>query len=1016
VSYEGEIKFLLLYSICYLIVQKSLKALNINDTKIYKSQANLLQKFTIQMDISKQVVVAIGASAGGLEALQDFFKAMPVDNGLAFVVIQHLSPDYKSMMDELLARQTRMTIHIIEDGMHIESNTLYLIPPRKNLSIFHDQLFLEDYNPKKGLNLPIDIFFRSLAHEKGKNGIGIILSGTGSDGALGTRAIKEVGGMVMVQDEKTAKFDGMPRSSISTGLVDFILSPDKMPAVLIDYVKHPFIQKSNAIENILARDFDTLTKITLILRDFCGIDFSYYKSNTIIRRLERRVSINRCGSLDEYLILLSQSDKEKDTLFRDLLIGVTRFFRDPEAFQFINDSVIPLLLDQKGKSIRIWSTACSTGEEVYSMAMLLCESMEAMNIDAEVKIFATDIDRQALSVAGQGFYPDNIMADVDAVFLVKYFNRVEGGFQVKEIIRRMIVFATHNLLKDPPFSKLDMLICRNLFIYLKPDIQAKLLSMFYYSLSSGGFLFMGSSESIGDMSEAFHALDSKNKIYQQKIGYKPSFNKELSPIISISQSMNELQPYSNRFVPPYKGEKLLEKILPYYMPPGFIIDSNDNIVQIIGDVNKFTKLNSGKFSQNLYSILPDSFALYVSSFLRRIRKSNKSIRSENFMEFKELNSTRIKLEGHCIETDKNNYFLIVFKVDDEQLAIDNNIGTVELREDFSERITGLERELQLSREALQATIEELETSNEELQSSNEELIASNEELQSTNEELQSVNEELYTVNSEFQLKIDELERLNNDISNLLNNTEIGALYLDRNLCIRKITPSISRITNIIPTDLGRPISHISDFNYNQPIMDDILKVTETLQVVENEFKDDNGNYYLVRTRPYRVESNAVDGILITYVNINSFKNEQQKSSLTSKRLSDALDFAKMAWWEWDVKTGEVIFDEKKATMIGYKLEDFPTNVYKVCELIHPDDYNYTMEIMRNHLIGKTSNYMVTYRIRRKDGSYAWYHDRGAITERAENGQPIKLIGSVMDVSELKLLEQELWKFNNEKGI
>lgn len=964
------------------------------------------------LETSKQVIVALGASAGGLEALQDFFKAMPVNNGLAFVVIQHLSPDYKSMMDELLARQTQMKIYIIEDGMKIEPNTVYLIPPRKNLSIFHDQLFLEDYNLKKGLNLPIDIFFRSLALEKGKNGIGIILSGTGSDGALGTRAIKEAGGMVMVQDEQTAKFDGMPRSSISTGLVDFILPPDKMPNTLLDYVKHPFIQKSSIIENILERNYDSLTKITLILRDFCGIDFSYYKGNTIIRRLERRVSINRCGSLDEYLILLSESDKEKDALFRDLLIGVTRFFRDHEAFNTISEEVIPKLLQQKGKSIRIWSAGCSTGEEVYSLAMLIAEKIESMKVEVEVKIFATDIDRQALTIAGQGFYPDNIMADVDAILLNKYFNRVEGGYLVKENIRRMIVFATHNLLKDPPFSKLDILICRNLFIYLKSDIQVRLLSMFYYSLSPGGYLFMGSSETIGDMSEAFVPVDLKNKIYKYKEGFKPEFKKELSPMMTNGLSVNEVQTYSNRFSPNIKSERLLEKILPIYMPPSIIIDSNDNILQIIGDVNKFTSINSGKFSQNLFSILPESLGLYVSSFIRRLRKTRQSIRSENFMEIKDLSTYRLKLEGHCIETDKNIYYIIVFIFDDLLINKSKNIGSVILNEDFNERITSLEHELQLSREALQATIEELETSNEELQSSNEELIASNEELQSTNEELQSVNEELYTVNSEFQLKIDELERLNNDMSNLINNTEVGALYLDRNLCIRKITASISKITNILPADVGRPISHISSFSYSEPIMKDIMKVTESLQIIENEYKDDNGNYYLVRTRPYRVDNNAVDGILITYVNINSFKIEQQKTDITSKRLSDALDFAKMAWWEWDVETGKVIYDAKKATMLGYTVEEFPDDVFEVCNLIHPDDYESTMEIMRNHLYGDSANYCVTYRIKRKDGSYAWYYDRGAISKRKKNGSPLKIIGSVIDVSELKTLEYELSHKNN----
>lgn len=968
-------------------------------------------KNRVNVDSNNQVVVALGASAGGLEALQEFFKSTPIDTGLAFVVIQHLSPDYKSMMDELLARQTKMKIFIIEDGMHIEPNCVYLIPPRKNLSIFHNQLFLEDYNIKKGLNLPIDIFFRSLALEKGKNGIGIILSGTGSDGALGTRAIKEAAGMIMVQDEATAKFDGMPRSSIQTGVVDFILSPDKMPAVLLDYVKHPFIQKNTETENILSRDYDNLTKITLILRDFCGIDFSYYKPNTIIRRLERRISINRCNSVEEYLILLSESDKEKDTLYNDLLIGVTRFFRDPEAFQFIAENVVPSIFKSKNKIIRIWSAGCSSGEEVYSLAIQMAEMLETLSYDVEVKIFATDIDRQSLSVAGQGFYPDNIMVDVDAFLLSKYFNRVEGGYQIKEQIRRMVVFATHNLLKDPPFSKLDLIVCRNLFIYLKQEVQLRILSMFYNSLNSNGFLFMGSSESIGEMTDAFVAIDSKNKIYQQKQGFRPNLTKEISLFADSKKIYNDNQSYNTRLLSSAKSERLLEKILPVYMPPSIIIDTSDNIVQIIGDVNKFTTINQGRFTQNLYAILPDSLGKFVSGFVRRLRKQNQSLRSEGFISIKELDNNEIRLEGHIVETDKNFYNLIVFEFKEKTADDEFNYGSVQLGDEFGERITSLERELQYNKEALQATIEELETSNEELQSSNEELIASNEELQSTNEELQSVNEELYTVNSEYQLKIEELERMNNDMNNLLNNTEIGAVYLDRNLCIRKITPTVSKITNIILGDIGRPISHISSFNYNQPIMEDVLKVTETLQAVENEFVDASGNCYLVRIRPYRVESNAVDGILITFVNINKLKAVQQKVEVLTQRLTNSLNIGKMAWWEWDLVSGKVSFDAKKATMIGYSVEEFPTDVFKICDLIHPDDYENTMQIMRNHLEGKTPNWIATYRIKRKDGSYGWYYDRGEIIERNAKGNPTKLIGTVIDVSEMKVVENELFERN-----
>jgi two-component system CheB/CheR fusion protein len=959
-------------------------------------------------EVSQQVVVAIGASAGGLEALQEFFKVMPVNSGLSFVVIQHLSPDYKSMMDELLARVTTMKIYNIQDGMEIEPDAIFLIPPRKNLSIFHNKLFLEDYNIKKGLNLPIDIFFRSLAQEKAKDGIGIILSGTGSDGALGTKAIKEAGGMVMVQDEETAKFDGMPRSSVQTGLVDFILPPEKMPKTLIEYVKHPFIQKSKATEKILSNEGDSLTKIILILRDYCGIDFSYYKSNTIVRRLERRVSINRCQLLDDYLVLLSESDKEKEILYRDLLIGVTRFFRDIEAFQIIR-GLFDEMLKTNRKNIRIWSAACSTGEEVYSLAMMLNEIIVEKALDCEVKIFATDIDRQALVVAGQGYYPDNIMVDVDASMLSKHFSRVEGGYQINETIRRMVVFATHNLLKDPPFSKIDLLVCRNLFIYLKTEVQTRLLSMFHNCLTASGILFMGSSETIGEMSDGYIVIDSKNKIYRRNDAYKIEMHK--MPGITNMKSgayLSDIVGTNMKLIPAARSERLLEKILPLYIKSAIIIDTNDNIVQIIGDINFFSKINQGRFSNNLYAILPDSLGKFVSSLLRRLRKSGNTICTETAVVIPELDKKQIYIEAHSVQTEFNTYNLLVFNEQKEKkLLLDDKIETFSVNNDSYEKITSLERELQYSREALQATIEELETSNEELQSSNEELIASNEELQSTNEELQSVNEELYTVNSEFQLKIAELERMHNDMVNLLNNTEIGALYLDRNLCIRKITPTITKITNIIPSDIGRPITHIASFANDSALMNDILHVTETLQSIESEYIATNNNNYLVRTRPYRIESNAVDGILITFVDINQYVNEKTKVTLLSQRLSSALEIGRMAWWEWDIETGNVRFDDKKATMLGYTPEEFPTQVYDICNYIHPDDYEYTMDNMRKHLEGKTPNYDVIYRIKCKDESYKWYFDKGKIVERNPDNSPKKLIGTVIDVSELKELEAEL---------
>jgi two-component system, chemotaxis family, CheB/CheR fusion protein len=864
---------------------------------------------------NKQIVAGIGASAGGLEALQDFFKAMPMDTGLAFVVIQHLSPDFKSMMDELLARCTRLEIHLATDGLAIRPNTIYLIPPRKNLSVFHDKLFLEDQSPKKGLNLPVDIFFRSLAAEKGRHAIGIILSGTGSDGTLGARAIKEAGGMLMVQDEQSAKFDGMPRSVIATGLVDYVLPPEQMPGELVKYTKHPFIRKGQLLESMASKDIDTMTKIILILRDFSGIDFSYYKENTVVRRLERRVSINQFNNLEDYLNLLAESNKEKEILFREMLIGVTRFFRDAEAFKSLKKSVLSRIVDGKKKLIRIWSVGCSTGEEVYSLAMMINEAIENTGCVCECKIFATDIDRHALDVASQGFYPESIAADVDTHYLAKYFTRRENGYQVNEGIRRMIVFATHNLLKDPPFSKLDLIVCRNLFIYLKPDIQSRMLSIFYNSMTAGSFLFMGSSETIGDMGDAFENVDFKWKIYQYKSGYKPPLFQQLPALQSHKSEMERLM--SSRKNPADKArfDHVWGGVLNAFVPPSVIIDQEDNIIHVINDTNDFVRAQPGQFSQNLFTNLPHELSLFVSTQLRKLKKGTQVISLENITGIKGFEDKKITIQGRVLSTGPTPYYMLSF-IAHEAGSPDKekDTGSIEIDQQAMERVGELEKELQFTRESLQATVEELETSNEELQSSNEELIASNEELQSTNEELQSVNEELYTVNSEFQNKIEELSRLNNDLNNLLINTEVGALYLDSKLCIRKITPIISKITNIRDNDRGRPVSHISVMDEYPGMFDDIMHVADTLQPLDREIVVDSKTIYFCRIRPYRSDVHAVEGILLTFVDISSLKDVEEDLRKNRELLSMVLDNSPLAKVLVD-QNGQISYANKRAETI-----------------------------------------------------------------------------------------------------
>jgi len=943
--------------------------------------------------------VGIGASAGGLEALKEFFTNMPDKTGMAFIIIQHLSPDYKSLMDELLARHTKIPIQVVKDGMVVQPDNIYLIPPKKNLSVFHGKLFLEDKDSKTHLSLPIDIFFRSLAVDKGKKAIAVILSGTGSDGTLGLKSVKEAGGMIMVQDEKSAKFDGMPKSSISTGIVDYILKPEDMYKELINYIEHPLGKKGKEKKNDNGpKNIDSLTKIIMLLRDHSGIDFSYYKENTIIRRIERRIKVKRYNSTEEYVKFLKNSEEEKGTLYREMLIGVTGFFRDKLAFDQLEKDIIPKL-DYSKKILRVWSSGCSTGEEVYSIAMLLQEYKEKKGLDIEIKIFGTDIDKEALDIASKGYYPDSILSDVKKEYIDKYFIKEKNGRRISEKIRNLVVYAKHNVLKDPPFSKLDLIICRNLFIYIKPEIQQKVMSMFYYSLNKNGYLMLGSSESLGNIQEAFETINSKNKLYKYKEGYKNSIEDKvhINNTLSINPGLTKKNSYMYK---PVKFEKLILETLNKVLPPSIVLDDKDNIIHVFNDVSDFLSIKPGRFSTNISSNVSDDLSIYINNIVRRLKKDKKDIIFEKIIGLKKLKGNSLTIEGKIINLENQEYYLMSFKSESKDNLKNIIKKEVKEKEETEEKIQYLENELKTSRETLQATVEELETSNEELQSSNEELIASNEELQSTNEELQSVNEELFTVNSEYQIKIDELVSLNNDLDNLIKNTQIGALYIDRKLQIRRITPVVSKITNIMSTDIGRPISHISASNYYPDLIEDINKVVEDLKGIEKEIKDDKGNYWLTRIRPFRTEYNSIEGVIVTFVDINNYKDEVEKADKYNRRIIQILKSGRISWWEWNIKTNTIIYDDMKAEMLGYEAEEFPNDVYEVCDLIHPEDYDDTMATMRNHLQGKTEEWKAVYRIRKKDGSYGKFFDRGKISQRDKKGNPIYAVGVVINISDM----------------
>ncbi len=903
-------------------------------------------------------IVGIGASAGGLEALEEFFRSIPDDTQLAFVVVQHLSPDYKSLMVELLSKYTKMEVKRAEDGMEVEVNNVYLIPPRKNLKIYHGKLYLTEQDHSHGLNLPIDIFLRSLAEDQKERSIGIILSGTGSDGTLGIRAVKGAGGLVFAQDNISAKFDGMPRSASSTGLVDYVLPPKDIAHELSRIIQHPLLDHENEDEGELStRHATVISKILSRIRDVVGVDFSEYKDSTVIRRIERRIGINQLDSTEEYAAFLESSPKEVHVLYKDLLIGVTRFFRDTEAFENIKETAVPDLLKKKKdeQQLRLWCMGCSTGEEAYSLAILFYEKMQDLNIDYDVKIFATDIDRDSIEYAGVGIYPESIVTDVSQDRLHKFFTKKENTFQVNPEIRRMVIFANHNVMQDPPFSAIDMISCRNMLIYLKPEIQQRVLGAFHFSIKQDGYLFLGSSESVGELSGVFGLVDTKWKIYQCK--QKSQQNRVSDyfvPPLKPNKKKRERFPQKIYTKKAAAGDDMMESAYDYliheYVPPSIIIDRNLNLIHVCREASKFMKIPTGKISLNVLDLLPNGIKAAVSTAVHKALKEDSPITYRDLTLQNENKTFFVDLSVRPVLDRQNKpigYFLVMFQDQEDRVREPEDEEKSSFDEQQNKMIADLEQELQFTKENLQATIEELETSNEELQATNEELIASNEELQSTNEELQSVNEELYTVNAEYQNKIEELSEANNDLKNFLNNTDIGMVFLDKEYKIRKYTPAVTEVINIMEMDVGRPIEHITRNIEEHEFMEDIRRVLINLAPVEKEISTKEGKWFHMKILPYRTVNNVVEGIVITFLDIDEKKKFEDKLKKERNLLVRILENSPVGKTMVN-KEGKIVFANQKAAEIfgisreeilkrgfgdrGWKITDFEGKEIPVEEL------------------------------------------------------------------------------------
>ncbi len=816
--------------------------------------------------------------------MQTFFTHMSPDSGMAFVVIQHLSPDYKSLMVELLSKSTKMQVVRIVNGVRLAANTIYLIPPAKNVTIARGRLLLTEHTHSHGfLNLPIDIFLRSLAEERGERAVAVILSGTGSDGTRGIRAIKEAGGMVMVQDPANAKFDGMPTSALGTGLADYTLPAERMPEELLKFIKHPLIAARPRHGESLASQEDTLVKIIALLGKQTGVDFTYYKPNTIVRRIERRMGIAQMQTMSDYLHYLYQSTVEVKALYQDLLIGVTKFFRDTEAFEVLEQRVIPELFrrNRSQRSVRVWVAGCATGEEAYSLAILLREHLDTLDVPFDCKVFATDIDRTAVETAGSGVYPASIVAELSEARLRRFFVDRGGAFQVTRQIREMVVFAPQNLLKDPPFTKIDLVCCRNLLIYLQPVLQRRTLSLFAFALQEGGFLFLGASETLGDVSQLFDTLEPKWKIFERRPGVPAPLDSSLTLGPARERLLrSHFSPAIGRSNERTSDDHLVEtvqtKLIADFCPACFVLDENGDLRHSFGALPTIVRLPEGRATLNLVRMLPKELSLALSTALHRVLKDRERVTYHNIRVPCAGESLGYNLTVEPLPTAIGHRLMLLVYLQELRTvsASAPPAGPYDAQADQTQRITDLEQELQMSRENLQATVEELETSNEELQATNEELLAANEELQSTNEELQSVNEELYTVNAEYQNKITELSQLNNDIDNLLASADIGTLFLDVEMRIRKFTPSIAKTINLLPHDIGRPLADLGN-----PILQALREHVATVaggKPLDLTIGADRGRWLLARMVPYDSRDRQPQGVVVTFIDITDLKNAEQR--------------------------------------------------------------------------------------------------------------------------------------------
>jgi two-component system CheB/CheR fusion protein len=834
--------------------------------------------------------VGIGASAGGLEAFTGLLGALPTDTGMAFVLVQHLEPKHKSVLTALLARATSMPVAEVREGMHVEPNHVYVIPANADLSVLDGLLHIVGRKAAAGRHLPIDYFFASLAEALGPQAIGVILSGTASDGTAGVKAIKEAGGITFAQDPESAKFDGMPRNAIASGYVDLVLPPDKIAKELARIARHPLVGALQASEvpSLPALEEEWI-RLFRLLRGRTGVDFSLYKQSTVKRRLARRMAITKAESLAAYLKILERDPREVDALFEEFLILVTEFFRDPDVFLTLRDKILPKILAEKPSSepIRIWVAGCSAGQEVYSIAISLLECLGDKTAGAQIQIFGSDVSEKSIERARTGIYSAADIKGVSKAQLRRYFTQVNGTFQINQPIREMCVFARHDLTRDPPFSKLDLITCRNVLIYLEPVLQKRILAAFYWALQSGGILLLGKSESLGTNADLFTPADRKNKFFKKSVGAHIP--------LSMAQSAYEHAPLGKPLLKETPGRVDAEReadqiVWERYAHAGLVVNNDLQILHVRGDTSPYVRLVPGKASLQLMRALREEVVLEVRAALQKARRSEGAVRSEGIQFRHNGYISEVNIEVRpLIRSGAEKAFLILFdRTAQEQAKAEAPQAKAGKRERKGhDQVARLRDELARTREYVQAIIRDQETSNEELKTANEEALSSMEELQSTNEELetakeelQSSNEELVTLNEQLQNRNSELGLLSNDLGNVLSGIDIAVVVLDSERRIRRFTPPAEKLLGVISADVGRPIEKLR-IGIHVPDLDDLISAAvEKGQTGEREVRSESGRWYSLRIHPFIGGEEKVQGVLMTFVDIHATKKLQE--SMTAR--------------------------------------------------------------------------------------------------------------------------------------